>query len=414
MVSRVTLDRPTMGPGICRRLAGILLVSLIVGILASCSEYPETLAPTATATGVVPKAPSEVAYSSTTAAPSVAPHSTATSLPTVPPTRTVAPQPPNDGIIAAVLGLNETDLIVETNLATGEVREVFDSEGGIIDQLLWDQVHGRYVITSDKGNPHGVMRIYLVEPEETRRLPSIDGRISDVAVSPADGGLAYVVEDSKGGVVDYRIFYVDPRNGARRQLAHNEGSIYTLAWSPDGSRLAFVAESQPGPLTTLYLISLNSGEVMRLAESENLGSRVFWHENGAQILVNAYSKGQAVLLSKDVASGGSEQISPAGTSYDVVSLAPASGRVLAYAGNQVLVTDINFVPLSVVYTEPDSGPHWPVSFGWSPDGGYLIFYAENERRATSVWAAASSQILSLQLFGEYEFYFIREWVWHSQ
>lgn len=113
--------------------------------------------------------------------------------------------------------------------------------------------------------------------------------------------------------------------------------VTSLAWSPDGTQLAFMG-AKDGPSSDLYVYSLRNGDVIRLTDGPTQGIRPVWSPDGMWIVHAA------------VNSLGS------GAGYDVV-------RVFAAAADDTGV--------KAVYTPPDNSGD-EVVHGWLNDSTFVV------------------------------------------
>ena len=66
-------------------------------------------------------------------------------------------------------------------------------------------------------------------------------------------------------------------------VARAISELHNLAWSPDGSQLAFMGAMQ-GSSSDLYLFSLATGEIVQLTDGPSQGIRPMWSPDGAYIV----------------------------------------------------------------------------------------------------------------------------------
>jgi dipeptidyl aminopeptidase/acylaminoacyl peptidase len=93
-------------------------------------------------------------------------------------------------------------------------------------------------------------------------------------LSPDGGSVAYTVADPRNilageedGPADIEL-YVATRAGESRAFITGEGRLGSLAWTPDGSALTFLARRDGDDVTTLYEIPADGGEAQRLFAHE--------------------------------------------------------------------------------------------------------------------------------------------------
>lgn len=67
------------------------------------------------------------------------------------------------------------------------------------------------------------------------------------------------------------------------EVARTLSGLHNMAWSPDGSQLAFMG-AMMGPSSDLYLFSLATGEIVQLTDGPSQGIRPIWSPDGAYIV----------------------------------------------------------------------------------------------------------------------------------
>ena len=118
-------------------------------------------------------------------------------------------------------------------------------------------------------------------------------QVQSPTLSPDGKWVAYVVNsmepkpDAKDDWVYHTHLWLAATDGKTppRQLTHNANSNSAPAWSPDGSRLAFVrAGSAPTDKPQIFVLSLDGGEAQQLTKSEFGAGAPRWSPDGTRIL----------------------------------------------------------------------------------------------------------------------------------
>lgn len=108
---------------------------------------------------------------------------------------------------------------------------------------------------------------------DTRLAP--DGRYLLAYTPPYEGGLVYLVDVNDGNI-----------RSLNRDFAVQSDRIDDMAWSPDGSRLAFrkiTGQTTAIYLGLLYVLDLSTGDLTWLGEG---GSRPRWSPDGRRLIFN--------------------------------------------------------------------------------------------------------------------------------
>lgn len=150
---------------------------------------------------------------------------------------------------------------------------------------------------------------------------------SEPIISPAwspDGTrLAYVSFETRKPVV-----YVHQlTTGQRRAVAEFRGSNSAPAWSPDGTRLAVTLTRDGG--SQIYMIPAQGGESQRLTQSSGIDTEPVFAPDGKSIYFTS-DRGGAPQIYRMPASGGAATRVTFGSNYNVTPRISPDGQHLAY------------------------------------------------------------------------------------
>ncbi len=152
------------------------------------------------------------------------------------------------------------------------------------------------------------------EPE-ARRVTAGPKRIGEFAVHPDGKIVAYTfrLESRRNAGFLSEIALVDVASGESERLTNNEAPEGDLAWSPDGSRLLFIAPDLQDWLLdqgNLYTVDLATREATPVATDfpGAIRGRPVWDSEGKSILVAATTRVDAHLYRIVVSSGKAEAL----------------------------------------------------------------------------------------------------------
>lgn len=152
-------------------------------------------------------------------------------------------------------------------------------------------------------------------------------RSSEPIISPAfspDGSrMAYVSFEDKKPVV-----YVQSlRDGSRRAVAAFKGSNSAPAWSPDGARLAVTLTRDQG--SQIYLINIDGNGLSRLTSGGAIDTEPAWSPEGQWIYFTS-DRGGSPQIYRMPAAGGEVKRMTFDGAYNVSPAISPDGKLLAY------------------------------------------------------------------------------------
>ncbi|HEY2151100.1 MAG TPA: S9 family peptidase, partial [Vicinamibacterales bacterium] len=208
-----------------------------------------------------------------------------------------------------------------------------------------------------------------------RTAPTVDQilslkRVGSPELSPDGRTVAYTVRQTNwdDNTYDTQIWLADVGSGATRQLTAGKKSSQSPAWSPDGSRIAFVSDRTDK--RQIYLIDPRGGEAEPLTSLDDGIDRFAWAPDGKTIAYTATDPKSAAAKDRDKKYG----------EFLVVEQ--------DYRMTQLYVIDVTS---RVTRTLTSGGAFTVGDFSWSPDSRSLAF----DHRANPALANGSSADISI-------------------
>ncbi len=136
-------------------------------------------------------------------------------------------------------------------------------------------------VSLDAQAPAGRIQLPFVPPTVDQILSL--KRAGSPEISPDGRWVAYTVRETNwdDNLYDQQIWLADTRTGVTRQLTNSKKSSQSPAWSPDGTRLAFVSDRSDK--RQIYLINPSAGEAETLTNGEEGVGSFAWSPDGRTI-----------------------------------------------------------------------------------------------------------------------------------
>ncbi|HJU70459.1 MAG TPA: Tol-Pal system beta propeller repeat protein TolB [Paucimonas sp.] len=214
-------------------------------------------------------------------------------------------------------------------------------------------------------------------------------RSNEPIISPAwspDGTkVAYVSFEQKKPVV----YVQDLVTRQRTIVANYKGSNSAPAWSPDGTRIA-VALSRDG-LTQIYIVNANGGNLRRLTNTNGIDTEPQFSPDGQSIYFTSDRSGGPQIYRMGVNGGDAQRVTFSG-SYNISPRISPDGKTLAYISRrdghfQLYALDLtNSQEQRLSDTTKDESP------SFSPNGRYLLYATETGRRGSLAAVSVDGRI----------------------
>ncbi len=126
-----------------------------------------------------------------------------------------------------------------------------------------------------------------VAPAPAFQLSDLQKIVSlrDPQISPDGRAIAVIVStpDWKTDKPKREIDLVDTATGARRALTADREGVSVPRWSPDGTRLAFLAKDAETKKPQIFIMPMNGGDALRVTDNKQGVDTYSWSPDGKQI-----------------------------------------------------------------------------------------------------------------------------------
>jgi dipeptidyl aminopeptidase/acylaminoacyl peptidase len=194
-------------------------------------------------------------------------------------------------------------------------------------------------------------------------------RVGSPQISPDGRFVAYTIQDTnwEENAYETEIWLADVKSGAVRQLTNAKKSSQSPAWSPDGSRLAFISDRTDK--RQIYLIDPSGGEADALTTVDDGIGAFAWSPDGTRIAYTSSEPKSAAIKEREKKYG----------EFQIIDKGqPMAGA--SYRRSDLFVIDVAARQTRAL----TSGPFTVGAFDWSPDGARIAFdHRENGSPASS-------------------------------
>ena len=205
--------------------------------------------------------------------------------------------------------------------------------------------------------------------------------IMSPAWSPDGSKIAYVSFENQGRP---NIYIHDLATGTRRVVTRYEGINGAPSWSPDGQKLAITLSRDGNP--EIYTVNVNGGQLKRLTHHYGIDTEARWMPDGEHLVFTSSRSGGPQIYELNVNDGSVRRVSFQGN-YNARPDVTPDGRYLVYVHRSggsfhVGVQDLRRGTFDIVtQTDMDESP------SVAPNGSMIIYGTQH--RGTGVLEAVS-------------------------
>jgi dipeptidyl aminopeptidase/acylaminoacyl peptidase len=182
--------------------------------------------------------------------------------------------------------------------------------------------------------------------------------VGDVALSPDGKAVAYRIDLPRAGAGPREgargtLWVVPAAGGEPARVADTGYNAQQPRWSPDGSRLSWIAQPDPDSPAQVYVADRSGGSPSKVTDSPGAVAAFEWSPRGDRIAYTAW----------DTKSAEQRAAEEAGRDWVVVDASPLHSRLYTVPTGGGSSTLVSRAELTVY------------DFDWSPDGSRFVFAA---------------------------------------
>ena len=280
--------------------------------------------------------------------------------------------------------LKQTQLAgMDYQISPSQVRTTAHKIADIIYQKLTGQsgLFASRIAYITKTGKRYALQVADADGYNPQTVVSSNEPIISPAWSPDGTKLAYVSFEKKKPIV-----YVQSlTSGSRQVLANYKGNNSAPAWSPDGSKLAIVLTY--GANSQIYTVSSSGGDLKQITKSSAIDTEPVFSPDGSQIYFSS-DRGGKPQIYKVPASGGSPSRVTFEGGYNVSPRFSPDGKSLAYIRNNGGAFKVALQDLTSGQVQILSEGNQDESPSFAPNGR-VILYATKVRGRGALAAVSS-------------------------
>jgi TolB protein len=244
-----------------------------------------------------------------------------------------------------------------------------------------------YVSTINKGtaNQKYVLQIADADGHNARTIFSSAKQILSPAWSPDGSRLAYVSFETGNSA----IFVQDIIQGTRAKVSAKSGINSAPAWSPDGRRLALTLSAGGSP--DIYILDLGAKNLKRLTSGPSIDTEPSWMPDGKSLLFTSDRSGGAQIYQVS-ANGGKAQRLTFDGKYNAGADVSPDGRYMTLINNsgngfRVAIMDMQSKAMRVISNgNLDEAP------SFAPNGSMIMYATADQGRGVLAAVSADGKV----------------------
>lgn len=245
-----------------------------------------------------------------------------------------------------------------------------------------------YITATQRGGKPNAYRLIVADADGANEQVMVESRepIMSPAWSPDGSRLAYVSFENKSA----EIYVQTLRTGARQKVSSRAGVNGAPSWSPDGRKLALTLSRGEGNLD-IYALDLASQVLTRLTEQRSIETEATWSPDGSAIYFTSDRAGGPQVYRVGPQGGGAQRVSFEGP-YNARPRTSPDGKRIAVVTNDRGNYRIALLDLERSFTQVLTEGRQDESPSFAPNGETLIYATRDGGRGVLATVSADGRI----------------------
>ena len=270
-----------------------------------------------------------------------------------------------------------SDLRLTAHRIADRIYEKLTGERGVFSTRI------AYVVQTSRNS----WELHIADADGANPQAALRSRepIISPAWSPDGSRLAYVSFETGKPVV-----YVHTvATGARKAVANFRGSNSAPAWSPDGKALAVTLTREGN--SQVFLMDADGGNVRRLTTSSGIDTEPSFSPDGKSIYFTSDRGGGPQVYRMPAGGGGAQRVTFNGD-YNISPRLSPDGKLLAYVGRRGGQFKVHVLDLASGQETPVTDTVRDESPSFAPNGRMLLYATEVNGRGILASASVDGRV----------------------